>query len=60
MARATAVMAAAVCGDPTDPKTTIGPLYGGRQAVEALLSLAADAAAKGQPTSHTIEATTTP
>ncbi len=47
VARAAAVMAAEVSGDPRDPATTLGPLRGGRPAVESLAAIVADAAADG-------------
>jgi acyl-CoA reductase-like NAD-dependent aldehyde dehydrogenase len=45
--RATEQMAGQVLGDPTDAKSTCGPLYGGAAACDALLDLVADAQAKG-------------
>jgi acyl-CoA reductase-like NAD-dependent aldehyde dehydrogenase len=36
-----------VCGDPLKPTTTLGPLYGGPQAVEHLMSIVEDAKNKG-------------
>ncbi|MEX2499822.1 MAG: aldehyde dehydrogenase family protein [Wenzhouxiangellaceae bacterium] len=45
--RATAIMQAEIQGDPMDPATTLGPLFGGRGAVASLAGMIEDAEARG-------------
>ena len=45
--RATTIMAAELNGDPTDPDTTLGPLFGGRASVDRLLAMIDDARQRG-------------
>ncbi len=45
--RAQTIMAGELSGDPTDPKTTLGPLFGGRPAIDRLLSMIDDARQRG-------------
>jgi len=45
--RAEQIMAAEVNGDPMDPTTTLGPLFGGSDAVDALLAMIEDARTRG-------------
>jgi len=47
MARAEAVMAAEVNGDPMEEKTTLGPLFGGAKAVDRLMDMVVDAKSHG-------------
>lgn len=45
--KAREVMEAEINGDPMDPQTTLGPLFGGEAPVNRLMSLIDDAASKG-------------
>lgn len=45
--RAAAIMQAETQGDPMDPATTLGPLFGGRDAVTGLAAMIEDAVATG-------------
>ncbi len=45
--RAQAIMAAEICGDPCDPDTTLGPLFGGRGGIDRLLTMVDDAIGRG-------------
>jgi acyl-CoA reductase-like NAD-dependent aldehyde dehydrogenase len=45
--KAKAIMEKEICGDPMDDATTLGPLFGGKRAVELLLNMAVDARDKG-------------
>ncbi len=45
--RAQAIMEAEICGDPCDPDTTLGPLFGGRPGIDRLLTMVDDALERG-------------
>ena len=45
--RAQAIMAAEISGDPTDPNTTLGPLFGGRPSIDRLLTMIDDTRQRG-------------
>lgn len=47
LAEARTLMEAAVCGNPHDPQTEMGPLYGGPAAVDRLRELVEEAVASG-------------
>jgi len=47
LTEARTLMEAAVAGDPRDPQTTMGPLYGGPAAIDRLTELVAHAVASG-------------
>jgi len=45
--RAQTIMTAELSGDPTDPHTTLGPLFGGRTSIDRLLAMIDDARQRG-------------
>ena len=47
LAEAKTLIEAAVCGNPHDPQTELGPLYGGPAAIDRLAELVKDAVASG-------------